>query len=63
MMNEPDTRSVTPPQPVPAPVPAPSRSKPRIKTLKLAEITKPMSFNARGKMVYNAVLRILKVRI
>lgn len=55
------SRSITPPQPVPAPVPAPSRSKPRIKTLKLSEITKPLSSSNRSIMITAAVNRILKV--
>ncbi|XP_059481472.1 symplekin [Neocloeon triangulifer] len=48
------------PIPVPAPVPVKIAKIPKIKNLKLAEITKPLSSKARNKMVQMAVQRILK---
>jgi hypothetical protein len=56
-------RAETPPQPVPAPVPPPTlRSKPKIKTLKLAEITKPLNHAARSNLMRSSIHRILSVR-
>jgi symplekin len=47
--------------PVPAPAPIKLGKIPKIKDLKLATITKPLSSKARNKMMIMAVQRILKV--
>ncbi|CAB3359648.1 Hypothetical predicted protein [Cloeon dipterum] len=55
---------IEPSKPIEAPTPVPAPTKitkiPKIKTMKLAEITKPMSSKVRNKMVQMAVVRILK---
>lgn len=47
--------------PVPAPAPIKLGKIPKIKDLKLATITKPLSSKSRNKMIIMAVHRILKV--